>query len=217
MNNKIEFENDYKCAYLSNAYLIKKKEKVVLYSELISGGNTITNYIWFILLFLFGLGFCAVGLSSYFKEVINFLPFTNISSIEFIPQGILLLFYGTSSILLSFLILLLIKLNIGSGTNIYDIESKVIRISRQGFPNFTRKFKIKQKNIYLVYPFSQILNLELEIKDGIAPRRVIYLILKDGRRIPLTPSNQLYDLLVIEKRAIFISKLLKIDLNFKDN
>ena len=217
MNHKIEVENDYKCTYLNSSYIIKKKGKVVLYSEFISGGNIITNYICFILLFLFGLGFCITGLSSYFKEMVNFLPLTNISSIEFIPQGILLLFYGTSSILLSFLIFLLIKFNIGSGTNIYDIESKVIRISRQGFPNFTKKLKIKQKNIYLVYPFSQIFNIELEIKDGIAPRRVIYIILKDGRRIPLTPSNQINDLFHIETRAIFISKLLKIDLKLKDN
>ena len=45
---------------------------------------------------------------------------------------------------------------------------------------------------------------------------IIFLCLKDGRRIPLTPSNQLNDLLFLEGRAIFIAKLLKVELKLNN-
>ena len=45
----------------------------------------------------------------------------------------------------------------------------------------------------------------------------IYLILKDNRRIPLTLSNQLDELSFLEERAIFIAKILKVDLKLNIN
>ena len=108
-------------------------------------------------------------------------------------------------------------MDLGSGVNTYDIESKVIRITRKNFPVFTNKFQLKSSNIYLVYPFSQILKIELELLSGLNPKRVIYLILKDNRRIPLTLSNQLDELSFLEERAIFIAKILKVDLKLNIN
>ena len=205
----------YNSRKVENGSIIEKNGGVITYSETISGANRPTNYIWVILLLLFGLGFLIAGLSSYFRT--DFIPFREFSTIEFLPQGILLLFYGTCALLLSFFIVSLIRWNIGSGTNTYDLESSVIRLSRKGFPNITSKLQIKQRSIYLVYPFSEIINLELKIVDGLNPTRIIYLNLKDGRRIPLTPSNQLSDLSFLEKRAIFIAKLLKTDLKLNNS
>ena len=104
-----------------------------------------------------------------------------------------MLFYGTAGFLLSFLIFGLIRLDLGSGKNTFD-NGQVVRLTRRGFPTFTN-LKFNQQNILLVYPFSDIVNLELDITDGLNPTRIIFLCLKDGRRIPLTPSNQLNDLL----------------------
>ena len=198
-----------------DGYIVKKEGKTITYCESIKGARQFTNFFWLVLLFLLGIGFLVAGFSSYFN--FNFLFFSNFSNIEFIPQGILLLFYGTCAILLSFLILNLINWDIGSGTNNYDIESSVVRLSRRGFPSLTKDFKFEQRNLYLVYPFSDILNLELEIIDGLNPTRVIYLRLKDNRRIPLTPSNQLKDLRYLENRAMFLARLLKTDLKLEVN
>jgi hypothetical protein len=125
------------------------------------------------------------------------------------------LFYGTAGFLLSFLIFGLIRLDLGSGKNTFDINGQVVRLTRRGFPTFTN-LKFNQQNILLVYPFSDIVNLELDITDGLNPTRIIFLCLKDGRRIPLTPSNQLNDLLFLEGRAIFIAKLLKVELKLNN-
>ena len=208
---------NYQYLKTNNKYIIKKEGKVIAYSEILKGTSRLNNYIWSFILFLFGSGFFITGLSSYFNfQQQNFLIF-NFTDIEYLPQGILLIFYGTCSILLSFLIFWLIKLDLGSGVNTYDVESKVIRITRKNFPVFTNKFQLKSSNIYLVYPFSQILKIELELLSGLNPKRVIYLILKDNRRIPLTLSNQLDELSFLEERAIFIAKILKVDLKLNIN
>jgi hypothetical protein len=208
---------NYQYLKTNNKYIIKKEGKVIAYSEILKGTNRLNNYFWSFILFVFGIGFFITGLSSYLNfQKQTFLIF-NFTEIEYLPQGILLIFYGTCSILLSFLILWLIKLNLGSGVNTYDIESKVIRITRKNFPIFTNKFQLKSSNIYLVYPFSQILKIELELLSGLNPKRVIYLILKDNRRIPLTLSNQLDELSFLEERAIFIAKVLKVDLKLNIN
>jgi hypothetical protein len=200
----------------NNYFFIKENNEIIYYSELIQGTDVFTNYVCFILLFLFGMGFIIIGFSSYFYEnKINFF-LENLSNIKFLPQGILLIFYGACSLFLSLLIGLLININIGSGKNEFDIKNKIVRITRKGFPILTKNLKFKQKNIYFVYPFSDLLNLELEIIEGINPNRVTYLILKDGRRIPITTSNKLENLLSIESKAIYIAKLLKIDLKLSD-
>lgn len=208
---------NYQYLKTNNKYIIKKEGKVIAYSEVLKGTSRVNNYFWSFILFLFGGGFFITGLSSYLNfQQQNFL-ILNFTEIEYLPQGILLIFYGTCSILLSFLIFWLIKLDLGSGVNTYDIESKVIRITRKNFPIFTNKFQLKSSNIYLVYPFSQILKIELELLSGLNPKRVIYLILKDNRRIPLTLSNQLDELSFLEERAIFIAKILKVDLKLNIN
>lgn len=204
----------YKYFKIDKNDLIEKNGVVINYSESINGARTINNYLWILILFFFGIGFIFAGISSYLK--INFFSSFTFSNINFIPQGILLIFYGTCSILLSFFSIILSYLNIGSGTNIYDVENKVIRISRKGFPTLNTKLN-KNKNIYLVYSFSDVKNLELNICDGLNPTRILYLNLKDERKIPLTPSNELSELSLLEKRALFITKLLKVDLKLSKN
>jgi hypothetical protein len=208
---------NYQYLKTNNKYIIKKEGKVIAYSEILKGTSRLNNYFWSFILFLFGGGFFLTGLSSYLNFQKQTFFIFNFTEIEYLPQGILLVFYGTCSILLSFLIFWLIKLDLGSGVNTYDIESKVIRITRKNFPVFTKKFQLKSSNIYLVYPFSQILKIELELLSGLNPKRVIYLILKDNRRIPLTLSNQLDELSFLEERAIFIAKILKVDLKLNIN
>ena len=57
---------------VEDGYVIEQDGKVVLYSESISGASRSSNYIWVILLILFGFGFSTAGLSSYFQ--VNLIP-----------------------------------------------------------------------------------------------------------------------------------------------
>jgi hypothetical protein len=67
----------------------------------IVGSRRFSNYFWSFFLFFRRLGFLLAGISSYFK--INLLPFANPTELVFIPQGLVMMFYGTLSLGLVFI------------------------------------------------------------------------------------------------------------------
>ena len=98
----------------------------------IIGSRRFSNYFWSFFLFLGGLGFLLAGMSSYFK--INLLPFTDTTEIVFIPQGLVMMFYGTLSLGFSLYIIFTILLDVGSGYNEYNKTESLLKIVRKGFP-----------------------------------------------------------------------------------
>lgn len=169
----------------------------------IRGSRRVSNYFWTIILLLGGIGFLTVGISSYFKQ--NFLPFPTITELSFIPQGIVMTFYGVVAISLSIYIGLTIIWDVGSGYNEYNKRDEVVRIVRRGFPGQNRQ-------ILLVYPFKNIKSIKLKIQDGLNPKRVIYLCTNDKREIPLTPVEQPRSLEQLELEASRLSQFLNIAL-----
>jgi len=171
--------------------------------ENIIGARNISNYLIMIVLFFAGLGFFLAGLSSYLD--INLLKITDTKNIIFIPQGIVMLFYGTCALGISIYILLTIIWNIGSGYNEFSKEENIIRIVRLGFPG-------KNRTIFLSYDFKNLKNLKFLIKQGLNPRSNIFLVLKDKREIPLFPAQFLLNPNDVEKKAITLSNFLNIPL-----
>jgi Ycf4 len=171
--------------------------------DFIIGSKRFSNYFWSILLLFGGTGFLLAGFSSYFK--INLLPFADSTELIFIPQGIVMIFYGVVAISLSLYIILTIIWDVGSGYNEFNKIDELIRIARNGFPG-------KNRQILLVYPFNNIKCIKLSIQDGINPKRVIYLCTKDQRQIPLTQVEQPRSLLELEIQASELAKFLEVNL-----
>jgi|TARA_B110000967_G_scaffold1698_1_gene1793 hypothetical protein len=171
--------------------------------ESITGSRRFSNYFWTSFLFIGGLGFLLAGLSSYLK--INLLPFTNSIELSFIPQGIVMIFYGSLSLSLSLYISFTIILDIGSGYNEYNLDESIIKIIRQGFPG-------ENRNIFLTYPFENVKSIGIKITDGLSPKRTIFLCLKDSRKIPLTAVGNPMPIAELERMAADIAKFIDIDL-----
>lgn len=171
--------------------------------DLILGSRRLSNYLWLIVSLLGGLGFFTVGVSSYFR--VQLLPFGNVESIQFIPQGIVMTFYGVIGILLSLFLLINIIFNVGGGYNKYDKKMGRIEIFRLGFP-------IQIKEIYLTYTFKEIRSIKLSIQEGLNPKREIYLCTKDQREIPLTRVGEPLLLSSIEEEAVDLSLFLNVPL-----
>lgn len=169
----------------------------------VPGARRLSNYIWGAVLFFGGIGFLTTGLSSYFQ--IQFLPFLDISSIQFFPQGLVMCFYGILGCFLGFYIWLIILWNLGEGFNEFNLENSQIRIFRWGFPGKNRK-------IDLQYPIQDVQSIRVEIQEGLNPKRVIYLKLKGNREIPLTRAGQPVSIQEIETQAAEIAKLLQVSL-----
>jgi hypothetical protein len=171
--------------------------------DIIIGSRRFSNYFWAIFLLLGGLGFLLAGISSYFNR--NFLPFSNPSELVFIPQGLVMMFYGSLSLGLSTYICFTIILDIGSGYNEYNKFENLVKIVRKGFPG-------KNRQVLLTYPLSNIRAIGIKITEGLNPTRSIYLCLKDERNIPLTPVQQPVSISDLEDEAADLAKFLDLKL-----
>lgn len=169
----------------------------------IIGSRRLSNYFWAIFLTAGGLGFLLAGLSSYLK--MNLLPFGNAVELVFIPQGIVMIFYGTLSLSLSTYISLTILLDIGSGYNEYNKLENLVKVVRKGFPGENRE-------IFLTYPLSTVRAIGIKITEGLNPTRSIYLCLKDERNIPLTPVQEPSSIANLEEEAADLAKFLDLKL-----
>jgi len=169
----------------------------------IMGSRRFSNYFWSVVLFLGGIGFLLAGISSYLK--INLLPFTNLTELVFIPQGLVMMFYGTLSFGISIYITTTVLLDIGGGYNEYNRIENLVKIVRKGFPG-------KNREILLTYPFSNIKYIGIKITEGLNPTRSIYLCLKDDRKIPLTPVQEPTSISNLEEEAASLAKFLNLKL-----
>ena len=169
----------------------------------IIGSRRFSNYFWSVVLFLGGIGFLLAVISSYLK--INLLPFTNSTELVFIPQGLVMMFYGTLSFGISIYIITTVFLDIGGGYNEYNRIESLVKIVRKGFPG-------KNREILLTYPFSNIKYIGIKITEGLNPTRSIYLCLKDDRKIPLTPVQEPTSISNLEEEAASLAKFLNLKL-----
>ena len=169
----------------------------------IVGSRRFSNYFWTFVLFVGGVSFLLAGLSSYLK--INLLPFTNTSELVFIPQGVVMMFYGTLSLSISIYTFLTVLWDIGSGYNEYNKVENLVKIIRKGFPG-------KNREVLLTYPLNSVRAIGIKISEGLNPKRSIYLCLKDERKIPLTPVEQPNTISNLEDQAADLAKFLDLKL-----
>ena len=169
----------------------------------IIGSRRLSNYFWSFFLFLGGIGFLLAGISSYLN--VNLLPFANPTELAFIPQGLVMMFYGTLSFGISIYILTTVFFDIGGGYNEYNRMENLVKIVRKGFPG-------KNREILLTYPFSNIQSIGIRITEGLNPTRSIYLCLKDDRKIPLTPVQEPVSISNLEEEAASLAKFLDLKL-----
>ena len=163
----------------------------------IIGSRRFSNYFWSFFLLIGGLGFLLAGMSSYFK--INLLPFANPTELVFIPQGLVMMFYGTLSLGISIYIIFTMLLDIGSGYNEYNKIENLVKIVRKGFPG-------KNREILLTYSLSNVRAIGIKITEGLNPTRSMYLCLKDERNIPLTPVQEPTAISNLEEEAADLAK-----------
>jgi hypothetical protein len=165
------------------------------------GSRRLSNVFWALAVSLGGLGFFLTGLSSFFRT--NLLIFSDSSEIAFLPQGIVLVFYGTVGSVLGIFLILTIWWNVGSGYNEYNRRLQEIILYRRGFPG-------KNRELTFTFTFDEIKSIKMRIKEGLNPKRQLLLCLVDNREIPLTGVEQPVALNKIEDEAIKIAKYLNV-------
>lgn len=183
--------------------LYKTMNNVLIRRYLIPGSRQFSNYWWGSIVFLGGVGFLATGVSSYFK--VDVLPFLSSKTIAFFPQGLVMCFYGVLGLLFSSYLWFALLWGVGSGFNEFNKRDGLVRIFRLGFPG-------KNRRIDFSHSLNDVEAIRVEIKEGINPRRTIYMRIKGKRDIPLTRIGQLMTLDEIETEAAELARFIQVSL-----
>ena len=167
----------------------------------VTGSRQLSNIFWAGAVTLGGMGFFLTGLSSYFNT--NLVFFANVDEIAYVPQGIVLMFYGSVGSILGVFLCLTVWWDVGFGYNDYDRNLEKILVYRKGFPG-------KNRELNLSFAFTDVKSIKIRICEGLNPRRQLLLCLKDGREIPLTGAEQPTALNKIEAEAVTLAKYLSV-------
>lgn len=174
----------------------------------VSGARRFSNYFWGSLMFIGGIGFLAVGSLSALN-INDQLFIFKAPNIQFIPQGLVMCFYGLIGLLLGIYIWLTIIWNLGHGYNEFNLKTDEVRVFRWGFPGNNRRIDLR-------YPIKDVQSIRVEIKEGINTKRAIFLKLRGNREIPLIGAGQPMSIQEIETQATDIAKLLKVSLEISE-
>jgi len=167
------------------------------------GARRLSNYWWATVTFLGGLGFLLAGVSSYLN--VNLLPFSDPTQLIFIPQGIAMGFYGVVALILSTYLWLIVLWDVGGGYNEFNKTAGQVRIVRSGFPGQNRQVEI-------VHPLEDVIAVRVAIKEGLNPKRALYLRVKGRPDIPLTRVGQPLPLSELENQGAELARFLQVPL-----
>ncbi|AFY77147.1 MAG: photosystem I assembly protein Ycf4 [Hydrococcus sp. C42_A2020_068] len=180
----------------------KAKDSTILRQEVL-GSRRLSNYWWATVAAVGGVGFLLAGLSSYLK--VNLLVVSDTRGLQFVPQGVALLFYGVTGSLVSLYMWLTILWNVGGGYNEFNKETGKFKIFRWGFPGKNRRIEIE-------CPIADVQSVKADIKEGINPKRALYLRVKQRRDIPLTRVGQPIALSELENQGAELARFLGVPL-----
>ena len=178
-------------------------DKVDVLRQDVLGSRRLSNYFWAVVVTMGGLGFLLSGLSSYFKT--NLLLVSDSSDLQFIPQGIALTFYGAIGLLLAIYLWLVILWDVGGGYNEFDRNTGQATIFRSGFPG-------KDRKVELQIPLEDVQSVKAEIREGINPKRALYLKAKKRRDVPLTRVGEPIALSTLENQGAQLAQFLQVPL-----
>ncbi|MBF2000110.1 MAG: photosystem I assembly protein Ycf4 [Synechococcales cyanobacterium C42_A2020_086] len=167
------------------------------------GARRFSNFFWAFVSTLGGVGFLLSSLSSYFQ--VNLLPFSDPTQLVFIPQGIAMGFYGVAGTLLGLYLWLIAIWDVGGGYNEFNRETGTLTIFRWGFPG-------KNRRIEVTHPLEDVQSIRVELREGLNPRRTLYLRIKGKGDVPLTRVGQPLSLSELENQGAELARFLRVPL-----
>ncbi|BAU10609.1 photosystem I assembly protein Ycf4 [Leptolyngbya sp. NIES-3755] len=177
-------------------------ENLVLRQSVL-GARRFSNYFWATIVSIGATGFFLAAISSYTK--VNLLPFSDPTQLLFIPQGIVMGFYGTAGLLLATYLWLSIALDLGGGYNEFNKETGAVKLFRWGFPGKNRRVEVDLKT-------ADVQAIKVTLREGVNPRRSLYLKVKGMRDLPLTRVGQPMTLAELENEAAGLARFLSVPL-----
>ena len=93
----------------------------------------------------------------------------------------------------------------GGGYNEFNQETGTVQIFRWGFPG-------KNRRIEIICPISDVQAVRVDLREGLNPRRALYLRLKGRNDIPLTRVGEPLPLSELENQGAELARFLGVPL-----
>lgn len=177
--------------------------KLDVLHQKVLGSRRFSNYWWATIVTLGSVGFLLAAISSYLQ--VNLLIVTDPTQLIFVPQGLVMGLYSIAGLLLSLYLWLVTLWDVGGGYNEFDRETGKVKIFRWGFPGKNRRIEIDFKT-------QDVQCVRVDLKEGINPRRALYLRAKGRRDIPLTRVGQPLSLTELEVKGAELARFLGVPL-----
>jgi len=171
--------------------------------QTILGSRRLSNYWWATVISTGGIGFLLASLSSYLG--VNLLPFSDPTQLYFVPQGLVMGFYGVAALLLATYLWLVVIWDVGGGYNEFNRDTGNARIFRWGFPG-------KNRQIDVTHKLEDIQAIRVDLREGVNPKRALYLRIKGKGDIPLTRVGQPLPLSALENQGAELARFLGVPL-----
>ncbi len=175
----------------------------LVFRQEVLGSRRFSNIWWGTIAAMGGIGFLLAGISSYLRT--NLLIVSDTSQLQFVPQGVALLFYGIAGSALALYLWFTILLDIGGGYNEFNKQTGKVTIFRWGFPGKNRRIEVS-------CPLEDIQAIRADIKEGLNTKRKLYLQMKQRRDIPLTRVGRPISLSELENQGAELARFLGVPL-----
>ena len=179
-----------------------QRENLVIHEPIV-GSRRFSNYVLAIVVSVGATGFFLAALSSYTK--INLLPAGDATGLIFFPQGMAMGFYGFAGLLLALYLWLVILLDVGGGYNEFNKQTGMVQIFRWGFPGKNRRIEFSCR-------LQDVRSVRVEIREGLNPKRSLYLRVKDRRDVPLTRVGEPLSLSELENQGAQLARFVGVPL-----
>ena len=172
----------------------------MLLEQSVIGSRKGSNYVVGSMVSIGGIGFLLASISSYLGK--DLLPLGHPGSFIFVPQGLIMGLYGIAAFLLAVYQWLLVFVDFGAGSNLFDKNVGKLCVSRRGL----------MKKIDLEIPLKDVKAVKLEVREGINPRRRIALRIQGRRDLPLSGVGQPPPLAELEREGAELARFLGVNL-----
>jgi len=164
------------------------------------GSRRLSNILVAAAVTIGGLGFLLTSASSRLGR--DLLPVGHPAELLWVPQGLVMGLYGVAALLLATYLWTVIGLDVGAGSNRFDLEADAITIERRGF----------RQQIRFSLPCSDVQAVKVEVRDGLNPRRRLSLKLRGRRDLPLTRVGEPMALADLERSGAELARYLGVPL-----
>ena len=175
------------------------------YVKRVQGAKNWSNIFWALFLFFGSLAFLYTGVMSYIGKDIAF-GYLQSSILTFIPQGLVMCFYGIAGLFVGSYLGWAILFNVGAGYNEVDCKEGILILFRWGFPGRNRKIRVRCliRDIERIIIYSQ---------NRFGARATITLELQNGLQIPFYSNIESWTVKKIEEEAAQLAQWLQVPLD----